>query len=210
MASAPLPLHPSEQQQLHDHPPQQQHPEQPPAPIVPPPPRHPLKRIRVGTGPEDDATGREVSIALQNENGPCPLLAAANALIIRGDLSLGTSTTSISQVRVHGADRNGSKRWEGWKSDDPSKFSMPHILSTSSSVVVVGPLSKKNKKTGPPRPARRGPPPRLQQRRQPPLPRPRRRRRRQRHRQRRRRRRAPPQARHRPRRQRPVLGRAGL
>lgn len=42
-----------------------------------------------------------MSIALQNENGPCPLLAAANALIIRGDLSLGTSTTSISQVRLH-------------------------------------------------------------------------------------------------------------
>ena len=98
MASAPLPLQPSEQQQqLHDQPPQQQQqqPEQPP--IVPPPPRHPLKRIRVGTGPDD---GREVSICLQNENGPCPLLAAANALIIRGDLSLGTSTTSISQVRV--------------------------------------------------------------------------------------------------------------
>ena len=96
MASAPLPM--MQEQQEHQGqplpPPQQEEHPPAPAPIVPPPPRHPLKRIRVGT------ERREVAIALQNENGPCPLLAAANALIIRGDLSLGTSATSISQVRA--------------------------------------------------------------------------------------------------------------
>ena len=47
----------------------------------PPPPTHVLKRVTT--------LGRErTPIALQNENGPCPLLACTNALLLRGDITL--------------------------------------------------------------------------------------------------------------------------
>lgn len=48
---------------------------------APPPPTHVLKRVTT--------LGRErAPIALQNENGPCPLLACANALLLKGEIAL--------------------------------------------------------------------------------------------------------------------------
>ena len=38
---------------------------------------------------------------MQNRNGPCPLLALANVLLLRNRITLPTNTTSISQVSPH-------------------------------------------------------------------------------------------------------------
>ena len=57
----------------------------------PPPPSHVLKRVAT--------LGRaRVPIALQNENGPCPLLACANALLLRGEIELPGGGGEVSQV----------------------------------------------------------------------------------------------------------------
>lgn len=47
-----------------------------------------LKRIEFG--------GRPVAILLQNRNGPCPLLAIANVLLLRGDLDIHHDQAHIS------------------------------------------------------------------------------------------------------------------
>ena len=64
----------------------------PPAPPPPPPPPSFLvQRIRFG--------GRDnVPVLLQNENGPCPLLALVNVLLLRGALELGAGATEVAQV----------------------------------------------------------------------------------------------------------------
>lgn len=41
-----------------------------------------------------------VPIAMQNENGPCPLLAIFNCLSLRGDISMLASTTCLSSFRI--------------------------------------------------------------------------------------------------------------
>ena len=41
---------------------------------------------------------REVPIALQNENGPCPLLAIANVLLLRNQIKLPANAPDVSQV----------------------------------------------------------------------------------------------------------------
>lgn len=43
---------------------------------------------------------RDVSILLQNENGPCPLLAASNCLLLRGAVSLAAATTNIGMATL--------------------------------------------------------------------------------------------------------------
>ena len=53
-------------------------------------PVYKLKRI--------DFFGRAVPIALQNENGPCPLLAIANVLLLRKQIELPEHAPDISQV----------------------------------------------------------------------------------------------------------------
>lgn len=44
--------------------------------------------------------GRDVSIILQNENGPCPLLAIANALLLRNQISLPARCASVGNVHI--------------------------------------------------------------------------------------------------------------
>ena len=53
-------------------------------------PVYKLKRI--------DFFGRKVPIALQNENGPCPLLAIANILLLKKQIELPEHTPDVSQV----------------------------------------------------------------------------------------------------------------
>ena len=53
-------------------------------------PVYKLKRI--------DFFGRTVPVALQNENGPCPLLAIANVLLLRKQIELPEHAPDISQV----------------------------------------------------------------------------------------------------------------
>lgn len=44
------------------------------------------------------ADGRRIPIVLQAANGPCPLLAIANVLLLRGAISLSTNAPDISEV----------------------------------------------------------------------------------------------------------------
>ncbi|KAH9325846.1 hypothetical protein KI387_006024, partial [Taxus chinensis] len=44
--------------------------------------------------------GRSIPIILQNDNGPCPLLAICNVLLLRNIISLSTDTTAISLQRL--------------------------------------------------------------------------------------------------------------
>lgn len=44
--------------------------------------------------------GREVPIVVQNENGPCPLLAIANTLLLRGMLTLPVNSPNVSLERL--------------------------------------------------------------------------------------------------------------
>ena len=53
-------------------------------------PVYKLKRI--------DFFGRKVPVALQNENGPCPLLAIANILLLKKQIELPEHAPDISQV----------------------------------------------------------------------------------------------------------------
>lgn len=53
-------------------------------------PVYKLKRV--------DFFGRKVPIALQNENGPCPLLAIANILLLKKQIELPEHASDISQV----------------------------------------------------------------------------------------------------------------
>uniref|UniRef100_A0A061R138 Protein fam63b-like n=1 Tax=Tetraselmis sp. GSL018 TaxID=582737 RepID=A0A061R138_9CHLO len=46
--------------------------------------------------------GRQVPIILQNENGPCPLLAIANVLLLRNTIQLPEAASDISQDRLLG------------------------------------------------------------------------------------------------------------
>lgn len=42
--------------------------------------------------------GRSIKIVMQNENGPCPLLAIANVLSLRNELKLPAGAREITQV----------------------------------------------------------------------------------------------------------------
>ncbi|KAI5073241.1 hypothetical protein GOP47_0011254, partial [Adiantum capillus-veneris] len=44
--------------------------------------------------------GRSVPIILQNDNGPCPLLAICNVLLLRNNLSLGLDITEVASSRL--------------------------------------------------------------------------------------------------------------
>ncbi len=59
-------------------------------------PVYKLKRI--------DFFGRKVPIALQNENGPCPLLAIANILLLKKQIELPEHAPDISQVHFQNFD----------------------------------------------------------------------------------------------------------
>ena len=54
--------------------------------------RHIIKRI--------DFLGRNVPILLQNKNGPCPLLAIANVLLLRGHIEIPNTFTEVSIEQV--------------------------------------------------------------------------------------------------------------
>ena len=61
-----------------------------PAPL-PPPPTHRLKHVQL-------PGGRGVPVVMQSENGPCPLLAIANVLLLRGNISLPPGASEVTQV----------------------------------------------------------------------------------------------------------------
>ncbi|XP_022958349.1 ubiquitin carboxyl-terminal hydrolase MINDY-1-like isoform X1 [Cucurbita moschata] len=44
--------------------------------------------------------GRSTPIVLQNDNGPCPLLAICNVLLLRNNLNLGPDATEVSQEKL--------------------------------------------------------------------------------------------------------------
>ena len=44
--------------------------------------------------------GRRVPIVTQNENGPCPMLALANVLLLRNQIQLSPDAPEISQVSL--------------------------------------------------------------------------------------------------------------
>ena len=44
--------------------------------------------------------GRRVPIVTQNENGPCPLLALANVLLLRNQIQLSPDAPDVSQVSL--------------------------------------------------------------------------------------------------------------
>lgn len=44
--------------------------------------------------------GRPTPIVLQNDNGPCPLLAICNVLLLRNNLNLGPDATEVSQEKL--------------------------------------------------------------------------------------------------------------
>mmetsp|Transcript_11697 Transcript_11697/g.15175 ORF Transcript_11697/g.15175 Transcript_11697/m.15175 type:complete len:278 (+) Transcript_11697:143-976(+) len=54
--------------------------------------RHRLKKVKF--------FNREVSICLQNENGPCPLLALANVLILRGSIEIHPDRSEINSSHL--------------------------------------------------------------------------------------------------------------
>jgi len=65
-----------------------------------------------------DFMNRRVPIMMQNENGPCPLLALANVLLLRNRITLSSSTNSVTQVgscSVQSLQRGYwvGKRWGG-------------------------------------------------------------------------------------------------
>ena len=43
--------------------------------------------------------GRSVPVVMQSENGPCPLLAIANVLLLRNQIHLPGGASEVSQVR---------------------------------------------------------------------------------------------------------------
>eukprot|EP00240_Pyramimonas_obovata_P013569 CAMPEP_0118943480 /NCGR_PEP_ID=MMETSP1169-20130426/38402_1 /TAXON_ID=36882 /ORGANISM="Pyramimonas obovata, Strain CCMP722" /LENGTH=260 /DNA_ID=CAMNT_0006888745 /DNA_START=87 /DNA_END=866 /DNA_ORIENTATION=+ len=47
-----------------------------------------------------DFMGNRMPIVLQNENGPCPLLAVANILLLRGAISLRSGTSDVSHTEL--------------------------------------------------------------------------------------------------------------
>lgn len=57
------------------------------------PPSYKIKRV-------DFFGRREVPVVLQNENGPCPLLAIANVLLLRNTLQLPSGAPDVSQERL--------------------------------------------------------------------------------------------------------------
>jgi len=44
--------------------------------------------VRVLNAPLPSSAGNELPILMQNENGPCPLLALANVLLLRGGIEI--------------------------------------------------------------------------------------------------------------------------
>jgi hypothetical protein len=46
--------------------------------------------------------GRSVKVVMQNENGPCPLLAIANVLSLRNELNLRAGAREVTQVSCGG------------------------------------------------------------------------------------------------------------
>ena len=62
------------------------------------------------TGQQDDEVlfelkvipffGRDVSIILQNANGPCPLLAIANALLLRNQINLPARCITVGNIHI--------------------------------------------------------------------------------------------------------------
>ena len=45
--------------------------------------------------------GRRLPIVLQAANGPCPLLAIANVLLLRGQITLPVNAPDVSEVIMH-------------------------------------------------------------------------------------------------------------
>jgi hypothetical protein len=51
-----------------------------------------------------DWFGRRAKVCMQNENGPCPILAIANVLSLRNELKLRSGAGEVSQVRCRVGD----------------------------------------------------------------------------------------------------------
>ncbi|MQL68512.1 hypothetical protein Taro_000849 [Colocasia esculenta] len=47
-----------------------------------------------------DFLGRSTPIILQNDNGPCPLLAICNIMLLRNNISLSIDTPDVSQQKL--------------------------------------------------------------------------------------------------------------
>ena len=56
--------------------------------------------------------GRRTPIVLQDENGPCPLIAIANVLLLRGQVSLPAGVGEVSQVRGDESPLQHTTHWQ--------------------------------------------------------------------------------------------------
>ncbi|XP_024029064.1 uncharacterized protein LOC21405916 isoform X1 [Morus notabilis] len=80
----------SSEEQRHE---QQQEPPSPPSPL-------PAVKECVHKTKLIQFLGRTTPIVLQNDNGPCPLLAICNVLLLRNNLNLSPDTTEVSQEKL--------------------------------------------------------------------------------------------------------------
>ncbi|GMN32411.1 hypothetical protein TIFTF001_003666 [Ficus carica] len=75
--------------------------EQPQSPPSPPPPGPaPALKELVHKTKLIQFLGRTTPIVVQNDNGPCPLLAICNILLLRNNLNLSPETTEVSQEKL--------------------------------------------------------------------------------------------------------------
>ena len=78
--------------------------------------------------------GRDSLIILQNENGPCPLIAIANVLLLRNVLSIPFKTTSITLdhlltlVTTHLLDSNTSGRYDNAEYEQVQKKNLEDVM----------------------------------------------------------------------------------
>ncbi|VDL90674.1 unnamed protein product [Schistocephalus solidus] len=67
-------------------------------------------------------SGRKCAVITQNKNGPCPMLALANVLLLRGTLSLPEDSEIISGERIIGLDDEDLPNYEKTVSDALNVF----------------------------------------------------------------------------------------
>ncbi|KAK9814352.1 hypothetical protein WJX72_004386 [[Myrmecia] bisecta] len=80
-----------------------------------------------------DFLGRKVPVVLQNENGPCPLLAIANVLLLRNQIELPVNCPEVSQERLMSLvaglllDSNSEQRLDSQASEEYKANLRQHI-----------------------------------------------------------------------------------
>ena len=108
-----------------------------PAPQPPAPPAYRLKHVTM--------RGRRVPVVMQNENGPCPLLAIANVLLLRNQIQLPAGASDVLQVRAQLSART-------WSTSRAHLVALPTLHKTAhcSSQTAVGSASHAVKQKGTP------------------------------------------------------------